>query len=55
MSILSVDNGQRLSFHTFDLTSFCVVAVGGVVARAKALPMMHHHGRELIEEVLGAR
>lgn len=37
------------------LTSFCVVAVGGVVARTKALPMMHHHSRKVIEEVLGAR
>lgn len=32
--------------------SFCVVAVGSVVARAKALPMMHHHSREFVEEVL---
>lgn len=36
------------------LASFCVVAVGSVVAGAKALPMMHHHGRELVKEVLRA-
>lgn len=35
-------------------TSFRVVAVGSVVARPKALPMMHHHSGEFVEEVLGA-
>lgn len=37
------------------LTTFCVVAIGSVMARAKALPMMHHHSREFVEEVLWAR
>lgn len=37
------------------LTSFCVVAVRGVVARTEALPMMHHHSGEVVEEVLWAR
>lgn len=37
------------------LTSFCVVAIRGVVARAEALPMMHHHRGEVVEEVLRAR
>jgi hypothetical protein len=37
------------------LTSFFVVAVGSVVARAKALPMMHHHRGQFVQEVFGAR
>ena len=36
------------------LTSFRVVALGSVVPRAKALPMMHHHSGQLIQEVFGA-
>lgn len=37
------------------LTSFRVVAVGGVVAGTEAFPVMHHHRRQVVEEVLGAR
>ena len=46
---------QASSVKSSLLTSLCVVAVGGVVARAEALPVMHHHSGEVVEEVLGAR
>lgn len=46
-------NGHE-SYKLTLLTSFCVVAVRSVVAGAEALPMMHHHSREFVEEVLGA-